>query len=234
MEHQIFEKISKYEGASFFKEIFQGASKAFLDSCSIESVSKDVRFITAEEKADKVWFLLSGEVKVVEEYITGDIYVFKTSRAPEFFGEMEAIPDIPAYRTSLITAADCVFINIPSTIYIQCLKNNPEILFERTKSITKSVFSEIKVNHAFLMLSAMDRIKIYIAQHYQVSNIDRRCILTNTRQQIADETGFSIKTVNRIIKKLSEQRLINISGHKLIISEDQYKFILKDIDEKIN
>lgn len=234
MNHQIFEKINKYPGSVLFSELFHNASKVFLDNCSIKKITRNTRFVTAGENVDKVWFMLSGEVEAFEEYITGDVYVFTRYREPELFGEMEAIADIPIYSTSLIASADCVFICFPVPLYLQYLKNNGEILYIRTHSIIKNIFNEAKVNRANLMLNSIDRIKIYFAKQYRTNNTGGKCVLANTRQQIADETGFSLKTVNRIVKKLNEQNYINISGHKLIISEDQYKRILIDIEERVN
>lgn len=234
MEHQIFQKISNYEGAGFFIELFNEAPKSFLDSCTIEKVPENTRFATAGENVEKVWFLLSGEVKVLEEYTTGEIYVFTRSGNSEFFGEIEVVAGMKTFSTSLITAADCVFINFPASIYLQFLKNHGEILFKRSRTIVKNIFSEVKVNRAFLLISAIDRIRLYLVKQYGNNNADNKCVLKITRQQIADETGLSIKTVNRIIKKLNEQNLIDVLGHKLSINKDQYKCMLKDIDEKVN
>ncbi len=54
------------------------------------------------------------------------------------------------------------------------------------------------------------------------------------RQQIADETGFSTKTVNRSIRKLSDNGLVTLDGRKIIISESQYEQLLALIDKKIS
>ena len=98
-----------------------------------------------------------------------------------------------------------------------------------------------------MSLDATDRIKVYFIkqyrQYYQVNNNknnknneknkrdDKRKTYTfrATRQQIADETGYSVKTVNRTIKKLVQEGLISMVGQKFQISKEQYSDLTDSI-----
>ena len=57
--------------------------------------------------------------------------------------------------------------------------------------------------------------------------------MKNTRQQISDETGYSVKTVNRVIKKLKEQELLTVVGQRIVINKTQYGKMLESIDDKV-
>ena len=46
---------------------------------------------------------------------------------------------------------------------------------------------------------------------------------TNTRQELAEYSGLSVKTVNRAVKKFEEQGLISRSGKTFYIDEGQYE-----------
>ncbi|MEG2699882.1 MAG: helix-turn-helix domain-containing protein [Hungatella sp.] len=54
------------------------------------------------------------------------------------------------------------------------------------------------------------------------------CPLNITRQQIADCSGLSVKTVNRVIQELSER------GNKLVITREQYEDMKKEITANWN
>ena len=83
----------------------------------------------------------------------------------------------------------------------------------------------------YLMLEGIDRIKLYFIQHYELSVKGDICILKITRQQIAEETGLSVRTVNRVIKKLKEQDLLKVKKQKIIITEKQYNSMVESVDE---
>ena len=47
--------------------------------------------------------------------------------------------------------------------------------------------------------------------------------ISNTRQELAEYSGLSVKTVNRAVKKFEEQGLISRSGKTFYIDEGQYE-----------
>jgi CRP/FNR family cyclic AMP-dependent transcriptional regulator len=73
-----------------------------------------------------------------------------------------------------------------------------------------------------------------MTQYYRKHAKNKTCTMQIKRQQIAEETGFSTKTVNRSIRKLSDNGLVTIDGRKIIISERQYNQLLELIDKKIS
>ena len=146
---------------------------------------------------------------------------------------MEALAEIPKIRASLVTETDCVFVVGSVDAYKKWITSDPQILYERTRHILKGVMDEGRSNRAYLLLDGMERIKMYFIDHYVPCEDDELCVLKNTRQQIADETGYSVKTVNRVIKKLSEQEFLIVKGQQIIINDKHYKKMLESMDEKV-
>ncbi len=234
MEHPIFEKMARFPMAQkLFEQTFKNASRVFFDNCNVVTLQEGTKFVTAEENIDTIWILLLGQVKVIEEYITGEEYIFTRFDALEVFGEIEGIAGVEKFRASLITETDCVFVTVPLLIYLHLLKKNNEILYERTHCILKYVLEEGKNNRKYLKMSAVDRVKLYLIQHYDSENADGRSIFKITRQQIANETRYSVKTINRVIKKLRDHGLLEISGQKLLMTESQYICLLKSLEENL-
>ncbi|NLY46017.1 MAG: Crp/Fnr family transcriptional regulator [Tissierella sp.] len=234
--HSILREISEIPNVKIndFEELFQEEYSEILNHCQVIKLEAGSRFIAVDEKINTVWILILGQVKALEEYSTGDIYTFKKFPAPEVFGEMEVLADIFKFRATLITESECVFINMPVEYYKEFLKSNSEYLYKRTNIILKRVLDEQKHMRMFLMIKSIDRIKIYLIQHYQLYAKDNICILRITRQQIAEETGYAVKTVNRVIKKLEDQNLLKIEGQKIIIIETQYEKMYKSVENYVN
>lgn len=234
--HSILKEISGIPSSiiSSFQELLKEDCHEILDCCQVVTLEAGIRFIAADEKINTIWILLSGKVKALEEYSTGDIFTFKKFPAPEVFGEMEALADNHNYRATLITESECIFLNIPVEIYQDFLKNNSSYLYKRTNNILKRVLDEQKYLRTFLMIKSIDRIKIYFVHQYGLYEKDSPRILRITRQQIAEETGYAVKTVNRVIKKLEEQNLLKVEGQKIIITRTQYEEIFKSVENFVN
>lgn len=233
----ILRKIKKIPNIEIkeFMELFQDGNSEFLEQCKIVTLKPDFRFVVSGEDISKIWILLKGYVKALEEFNTGETFIFKRFPAPEVFGEMEALADIDKYRATLITDTECVFLNLPVEEYKKILKNNPSYLYKRTNIILKRVLDEKKHMRTFLMVKSIDRIKIYFVQQYKLyGKPNSTCVLKITRQQISEETGYSVKTINRGIKKLEEENLLIVEGQKIIITNNQYRQMLKSVDSLVD
>lgn len=233
--HSILRELSEIPNTriSDFEDLFQKGFHETLNRCQVVKVGDGVRFISVAEEINTIWILLLGQVKALEEYTTGDIYTFKKFPAPEVFGEMEVLADINKFRATLVTETECVFLNIPVDDYQDLLKNNSQYLYKRTNIILKRVLDEQKHMRMFLMIKSIDRIKIYLIQQYQLNAKDYFCVLKITRQQMAEETGYAVKTVNRVIKKLEEEDLLKIEGQRIIIRESQFKVMFKSVEHYV-
>ena len=55
-----------------------------------------------------------------------------------------------------------------------------------------------------------------------------------SRQEIAERSGLSIKTVNRAVKKMEENGFISRNGRKILISSEQYFKIKSYLDSIVD
>ncbi|WP_045514728.1 Crp/Fnr family transcriptional regulator [Neobacillus niacini] len=203
-------------------------------SCRMVKMKADTKFISANDHCNAIWILIEGHVRATEEQISGDVYVFTEFQAPELFGEMEGLAGISSYKATLVTSTDCKFIVLPMDSYLNWIRNDSQALFLRTRTIMSLVLEQSKNDRVYLFLDGIDRLMLYMTKYYRKHAKDKTCIIQMKRQQIADETGFSTKTVNRSIRKLSGNRLITIVGGKIVISERQYEQLVELIDKKIS
>jgi len=235
--NDILKEVSKIPNLEIneFIELFHENNSEFLEKCKIVTVKPDFRFVVSGEDITKIWILLKGYVKALEEFNTGETFIFKRFPAPEVFGEMEALADIDKFRATLLTDTECVFLVLPVDQYKKILKNNPRYLYKRTNIILKRVLDEKKHMRTFLMIKSIDRIKIYFVQQYKLyAKSNSTCVLKIPRQQISEETGYSVKTINRGIKKLEEENLLKVEGQKIVITNEQYEEMLESVESLVD
>lgn len=59
-------------------------------------------------------------------------------------------------------------------------------------------------------------------------------VINASRQEIAERSGLSIKTVNRAVKKMEENGFISRNGRKILISSEQYFKIKSYLDSIVD
>lgn len=217
----------------FLEELFQDELDNMLEQSRIVTVKKDSRFITGNEELSKIWILLAGEVNVLEEYRTGLAYIFQKNESPSIFGEMELIADMDYFMASLIAKTECLLITIPVQKYLEYLKRHPQLLYQRAKENLKVLLLSSHDNRVYMQLQSIERIKVYFIKHFVVNGDDEICTLKITYQQIADETGYSLKTVFRCITKLKNQGFLIVSREKITISKEQYVNLLNSLEDRV-
>lgn len=233
MSRLLMETMSQVPGSEkeYFYDLFKESSFGQVSRLQPFKLEKDKQIVESHKDIDKIWILLYGSVKAIDEYATGDKYIFKSFHAPEVFGEMEILAGIEKYRASLVTETDCYFITLSSEKYLEQLEDNLEYVLKRVKSISESKLNEERIYRAYLRVQGIDRLKLYMVKVYEFNKSSGEFVLNKSRQEIADETGYSIRTVNRIIKQLKEEEFISGVGNKIKISKDQYSRMLETIDK---
>ena len=123
-----------------------------------------------------------------------------------------------------------MLVELPVDTLLQATKNNQDLFLKRVEVVVKRSNNDERDNRFYLRLKAIDRIKLFFRYAYEQNQVDDLCTLRITRQEMADETGYSVKTVNRVVKELSESDLIKIIGQRIQINKKQYLRILDDLE----
>lgn len=79
-------------------------------------------------------------------------------------------------------------------------------------------------------------IPLFILLEYLIQYAEKHQIFTKafvsipfTRQELSEELGICVKTLNRTIKKLKENNLINIVKGKIVLTSSQYEICKKEL-----
>ena len=123
---------------------------------------------------------------------------------------------------------------IPAPIYMEWIHNDIEALYSRTKVNMRRLITQTTDARRYLFLEAKERLVLYLVRKYEQKVSNDKSVelnLSQTRNQLAEEIGFSIKTLNRNIKILEEIGFIKVYKGKIFITEDSY-YKMKDYMEQ--
>lgn len=218
---------------AYLKQLFKNIP-IYNRSCHTVKIKANIKFISLNEPCDSIWILIDGNVTAIKEQISGDVYVFTEFTAPGFFGEMEGFAGESYLKATLVTTTECRFIIMPINNYLNWIRHDSEALFLRVHDMMSGVLDESANERTYLFLDGVHRLMIYLIQYYKKHVKEKICIMEIKRQQIADEIGYSSKTVNRSIRKLLDNGLITIDGRKIVISEKQHQQLLELSDKNTN
>lgn len=84
-------------------------------------------------------------------------------------------------------------------------------------------------------MDGKDRLMVHLIRKFeQRQPLPQALELRQTRNQMADEIGFSVKTLNRSITKLEELGMIRLQRGKVVIPLEGYGRMKEHVEHHIN
>jgi len=234
--HQVlpFLKDLNADRRKLLEEYFNSAPVWLMDAFQIIKMDKDITFIRENTPVEMVYIIGEGTIRAVDFRIFGIRYEFMRFSGIYAMGGMEVVMDMDIYRTTLQTATPCTMIALPRKKFAKWLETDIKALKQEAKAIGEYLLIDGRRGRALLFMQASDRLCMLFADKYEEDADNEILTISETRQEIAEESGLCVKTVNRAVKKLEDDKIICRNGNKIIISKEQYLKMQQMVSEIID
>lgn len=208
---------------SSMEALFQNCTEEVKYYMSVVDVEAGRTFVRAGEECTSIFIILSGKVMGVEWPVHEQQYSFRDFGPGDFFGEIECFAGLRKYRVSILTSTNCRILSIPAFCYMDWMHNDVDALYTRTQENMRRLLTQTVEARKYLFMDGKERLMFYLIRKYeQKQPLPERFDLKQTRSQIAEEIGFSVKTLDRSIKKLQEMELLQLVKGKIRIEKEGY------------
>lgn len=147
-----------------------------------------------------------------------------------FLCDLEIMSGELINATTLVAQTDCMLLKFTASDFLNALKLDSEFLFFTSQQLAQKMYKECYRLGDNLFTNGLDKLKNYLVNSYCEKGSNSELIIRKTRQVIANEVGVSEKTINRNVKHLVDQKLLEIYKGKICIKQLHYESLLKQID----
>lgn len=215
-------------------KLLKNAPVWLLNSCTVLNLKKGEIFVREKEPVQMVYILIKGTVKACDFRMLGVAYEFCRYEAVDILGGMELFIECDQYQTTLITETACQFIAVAKDKFAKWMREDANAQWFHGNKMICYLLTECRRERAYLFLQGIDRVYLFFEFLYERYGCPEVCETRITRQQISDETGLSVKTINRALSKMAEEELITIEGRRILLSKEQYEKLKERTAEKID
>lgn len=212
---------------------FKTAPVWLLESFSVEEMEKGTIFVREGEPVETIFFILDGTIKATDYRFYGITFDFMRFDKVYAMGGMEIIMDLDTYRTTLQTVTRCHVLKIPKAKFEKWIKTDMEALKHEAKLVGEYLLEQGRSSRAFLFLQGSDRLAMLFVQRYESYAKDGVLCMKGDRQSLSDATGLCVKTINRGVKKFSDEGIITKNGRQIVIDQEQYIRLKSIVDAVI-
>lgn len=177
-----------------------------------------------------------GDHRVINEFENGNVYMIEKNEAIDFVGEVTILAEKECTSVTIETLTECVVFMISRADFEMWISRDIHFLRLVTHKIAYKLYRSSYNRGARLFYPPNFLLLDYLLKYASANDIEhhKEITLRKTREQIREELGMTVKTINRAVSKLKESGLISIHKGKITMSVDQYKRAREEIVYYVN
>ncbi len=179
----------------------------------IKTYTKDSVIYEPGMQPRYVYFIKSGEVRMVTVSEEGKEFIQGLFKAGQHFGEPALLINRP-YLAFTITNKDTQLIAVNKEDFFSLIKNEPDFSMNLIQTLSQRLFYKSMMLEELANEKADHRLLTII--NYLLHDITEGENLKVTRQELADMTGLRVETVIRGVKMLADKGLIKTVKGKIV------------------
>lgn len=180
---------------------------------------------------DYFGIVASGEHRVINSFENGNIFMIEKNEPIDFIGEVTILANMPKTSVTIETTTESIILYISRKEFEDWIAQDIHFLRLVSAKVALKLYRSSYNRGAKLFYPPQFLMLDYFVQEAQKLHIleNKQVLFKQTRQQFQEEIGINVKTINRTIAKLKEEKLISIQKGKIKMNLEQYKKAQKKI-----
>lgn len=177
-----------------------------------------------DSRLESIGILLKGSFRVVNEFENGNVFMIEMNDAVSFVGEVALLAGASTTSVTIESVTDCLVAYLPVNTFDDWLRQDPHLLRSLSEHVAAKLYCSSYNRGERLFYSAKYVLLKYITQQAEACGIRKseRVVIGKTRQQISEEVGMTVKTINRILTRFGKDGLISTERGKVALDAAQY------------
>ena len=171
--------------------------------------------ISQDSEPRYLYMVVKGSVKVYRTNEKGQEFLFGLFGKGEFFGELEYFTNIN-YFSSVETISDCTILRFTKNLFEKILNEKPGLYRIFCSSIS---FRLLKLSQRSTE-SSYYPLEVLLAKFLDNEMKDNESSEINIiKENLAGYFGSNVRSINRILKKFSDKKILIAEGNKIEVLE---------------
>ena len=187
-------------------------------------------------KLETFGIIAKGEHRVINEFQNGNVYMIEKNEPIDFVGEVTILAEMEKTSVTIETLTETTVIYFSRKDFEDWIEQDIHFLRLVSRKVAFKLYRSSYNRGARLFYPPQFILLDYILKAARTLDIEhkKQIIIRKTRQELYEECGITVKTLNRTIKKLKEDGLISIQKGKIAMSLEQFRLGRKRIHHYVD
>ena len=183
------------------------------------------------EDARHVYLITRGSTRVSNEFSSGQRYTFAALSEADIIGDLDVLAGKSVYAATNEADSTCEVIAMRAETFLQWMRIDNDFALAVAQLLAAKMYPTSNEAGRIKFLPSLHRLHSYLLKRLGDIETDL-FILHTSRQQIADDIGTSVKTVNRGVIKLKEAGFISLLHGKITLDKKQQQMLKETFSEE--
>ena len=172
------------------------------------------------DKADHIYMITAGKLRVSNEFESGQRYTFASLAVPDIIGDLEVLAGQECFADTNEAITECQVMSMTAETFLHWMKTDNDFAVAVARLLAAKMYPTSNEAGRVKFQPSQERFEEYLAKRLGDIETDL-FILHTSRQQIADDIGTSVKTVNRCVTKMRDDGDLALLHGKITLNRDQ-------------
>jgi len=178
------------------------------------------------DRADHVYVITAGKLRVSNEFESGQRYTFASLEVPDLIGDLEVLAGQEHFAATNEAVTECKVLSMTAETFMHWLRIDNDFAVAVAQLLASKMYPTSNEAGRVKFQPSQERFEEYLAKRLGDIETDL-FILHTSRQQIADDIGTSVKTVNRCVTKMRDDGNLSLLHGKITLNRDQQERLRK-------
>ena len=173
---------------------------------------------------DYFGIVASGEHRVINEFENGNVFMIERNEPIDFIGEVTILAGKPCTSVTIETTTESTILYISRRDFEDWIARDIHFLRLVSEKIAFKLYRSSYNRGAKLFYPPHYLLLDFLLTYADKHRIQEKGQITLplTRQELFEEIGVTVKTINRTITRLKAEGVIGVSKGKLTLTTEQY------------
>ncbi len=189
------------------------------ESCSFKHYTAQEQIIDRQSESTDVFFVLSGEIRVVIYSLSGREITLDDLSAGGHFADLAAIDGAPR-SASVMALTDCLVASLPQDHFLSLLEKHPKIAFKVMNFLTRMVRTATDRIMDLSTLAANNRVHadlLRLARNHKGDGNTAEISPIPMHSDIASRASTTRETVARVLNDLARNGVVERQKEVMVV-----------------
>lgn len=222
--YEVLEKVPQ------LKEYLKNMPKEYEERFVVKVHPPGVIIHHQDSVLDYFGIVASGEHRVINSFENGNVFMIEKNEPIDFIGEVTILAGMPKTSVTIETTTESIIMYISRSDFESWIEKDIHFLKLVSAKVALKLYRSSYNRGAKLFYPPQFLLLDYLVSYVQKEPIELHPItIRKTRNDLYEEIGISVKTLNRTISSLKEEGLIRIEKGKIVMDNEQLELAKKKI-----